>query len=264
MIVDIHLGRNAEHTLSYELYDNDVTRLFYKRLNEQENKVVSRTQFYNFGETEESVQAELMAVTERLQELGIVQDASLETLNNLHENFPNAHDESEGEVRELLRMFNYHIHHLEDIRRKHYNGSRFIFACEDAGIDIPTEALEMFTVRRRYGELYMHYPHVGKHLLEVFADNDVNVPEDHLICTNVMRNTLCGWFGEDQFTTTVEQENLMMTLFMFYRQIMHKVPYQWKDPKLAIGYLPLGMLIDPEQDINIINDNKYIHSWSCK
>jgi hypothetical protein len=110
----------------------------------------------------------------------------------------------------------------------------------------------------------MHYPHVGKHLLEVFADNDVNVPADHLICTNVMRNTLCGWFGEDRFTTTIEQENLMMSLFMFYRQIMHKIPYQWKDPKLAIGYLPLGMLIDLEQDINIINDNKYIHSWSCR
>jgi hypothetical protein len=264
VIIDIHLGHNAEHTLSYELYDNDVARLFHKRLHEQENKVVSRTQFYNFGETEESVQAELMAVTERLQELGIVQDASLQTLNNLHENFPNAHDESEGEVRELLRMFNYHIHHLEDIRRKHYNGSRFIFACEDAGTDIPAEALDMFTVRRRYGELYMHYPHVGKHLLEVFADNDVNVPADHLICTNVMRNTLCGWFGEDRFTTTIEQENLMMSLFMFYRQIMHKIPYQWKDPKLAIGYLPLGMLIDLEQDINIINDNKYIHSWSCR
>jgi hypothetical protein len=264
VIIDIHLGHNAEHTLSYELYDNDVARLFHKRLHEQENKVVIRTQFYNFGETEESVQAELMAVTERLQELGIVQDASLQTLNNLHENFPNAHDESEGEVRELLRMFNYHIHHLEDIRRKHYNGSRFIFACEDAGTDIPAEALDMFTVRRRYGELYMHYPHVGKHLLEVFADNDVNVPADHLICTNVMRNTLCGWFGEDRFTTTIEQENLMMSLFMFYRQIMHKIPYQWKDPKLAIGYLPLGMLIDLEQDINIINDNKYIHSWSCR
>jgi hypothetical protein len=264
VIIDIHLGHNAEHTLSYELYDNDVARLFHKRLHDQENKVVSRTQFYNFGETEESVQAELMAVTERLQELGIVQDASLQTLNNLHENFPNAHDESEGEVRELLRMFNYHIHHLEDIRRKHYNGSRFIFACEDAGTDIPAEALDMFTVRRRYGELYMHYPHVGKHLLEVFADNDVNVPADHLICTNVMRNTLCGWFGEDRFTTTIEQENLMMSLFMFYRQIMHKIPYQWKDPKLAIGYLPLGMLIDLEQDINIINDNKYIHSWSCR
>ena len=183
---------------------------------------------------------------------------------SLHENFPNSHNESDGEVRELLRMFNYHIHHLEDIRRKRYNGSRFIFACEDEGIDISLQALEMFTVRRKYGELYMHYPHVGKHLLEVFVDNDVNVPDDHLICTNKMRNTLCGWFGDDQFVTPEEQNNLMMTLFMFYRQIMHKVPYKWKDPRLAIGYLPLGMLKNPEQDISFIKDNKYIHSWSCE
>ena len=51
MIIDLHLGVNAEHTLSYKLYDNAVTELFHKRLNAQENKVVSRTQFYNFGET---------------------------------------------------------------------------------------------------------------------------------------------------------------------------------------------------------------------
>ena len=50
MIIDLHLGVNAEHTLSYKLYDNAVTELCHKRLNAQENKVVSRTQFDNFGE----------------------------------------------------------------------------------------------------------------------------------------------------------------------------------------------------------------------
>lgn len=264
MIIDIYLGKNAEHTISYKLYDNPITQLFYSRMSNQENKVVSRTQFYNFGETEESVQEQLVIVTTRLQELGVVEDTSIESLNNLHESFPNSHDGSDGEIRTLLRMFNYHIHHLEDIRRKQYNGARFIFACEDEGVSLPVQALEMFTVRRKYGELYMHYPHVGKHLLEVFVDNDINVPADHLICTNVMRNTVCGWFGDDRFVTPEEQNELMIGLFMFYRQIMHKVPYSWKDPRLAIGYLPLGMLLEPDQDISFIGTHKYVHSWRCR
>ena len=38
----------------------------------------------------------------------------------------------------------------------------------------------------------------------------------------------------------------------------------YKKNKLAIGYLPLGELLDLEQDLSFINDNKYVHSWSCR
>ena len=41
MLLDIHLGNNAELTLTYELYDNGVSELFYNRIREQENIVVS-------------------------------------------------------------------------------------------------------------------------------------------------------------------------------------------------------------------------------
>jgi len=59
----------------------------------------------------------------------------------------------------------------------------------------------------------------------------------------------------------IELDDLMINMFMFYRQIEHKLPYKWKDPKLAIGYLPLGEL---DKDINVddIANNKYVHSWS--
>lgn len=263
MLLDIHLGKNADFTLTYELYDNSVSRLFYERMSAQENKIVSRTQFYNFGETKESVEQELLNISEQLQELGLIADTSQENLNMLHENFPRLHDQHSGEVREILRMFNYYIHHLEDLSRG-YDGKRFLFTCEDSGIDLPEEAYGMFTPTKTYGTLYMNYPHVGKHFLELFGDNDVNIPVEQIQLTHKMCNTVYCWLGEDKYTNQHDLDNLMISMYMFYRQVQHKIPYQWKDPKLAIGYLPLGQLKDKNTDISTVANNKYVHSWICR
>ena len=263
MIIDIHIGVKAEHTISYKMYDNNVSKLFYNRMQEQSNQVVSRTQFYNFGETVESVEQELLTISEQLKDLGLIEDTSQANLNILHENFPRLHAEHTGHARELLRQFNYSIHHLEDLTRG-YNGKRFLFTCEDEGIDLPEDAYPLFTPSKEYGKLYMNYPHVGKHFMELFGDNDVNIPEDQIQLTHKMCNTLYAWFGDNKFTSKVDLDNLLMMMFMFYRQVEHKIPYAWKDPKLAIGYLPLGELLDLEQDLSFINDNKYVHSWSCR
>ena len=234
MILDLHLGENADLTLTYKLYDNSVSRLFYERMSTQENRVVSRTQFYNFDETKESVEEELLRISQQLQQLGLIADTGQENLNMLHENFPRLHDEHTGEVRELLRMFNYNIHHLEDISRG-YNGKRFLFACEDEGVDLPEEAYTMFTPQKKFGTLYMNYPHVGKHFLELFGDRDIDIPAEQIQLTNKMCNTVYCWLGDDKFTNQHDLDNLMISMFMFYRDIQHKIPFEWRDPRLAIG-----------------------------
>ena len=264
MIIDLHLGENAEHTITYKMYDNEVSELFYNRMKIQDNKIVSRTQFYNFGETIQSVEQELLSISEQLKDLGLIADTSQKNLNILHENFPKLHEQHTGSTLELLREFNYCIHHLEDISRG-FNSKRFLFNCEgDDGIDLPKEAYEMFTPTKEYGKLYMNYPHVGKHFMELFGDLDTTIPDEQIQLTNKMCNTVYCWFGEDKFTNQHDLDALMLSMFMFYRQIEHKLPYNWKDPRLAIGYLPLGELVDKEQDISFIDNNKYVHSWSCK
>ena len=45
MILDLHLGKEANLTISYNLYDNDVSRLFYQRMSEQQNAVVAEHNF---------------------------------------------------------------------------------------------------------------------------------------------------------------------------------------------------------------------------
>ena len=263
MFLDINLGKNAELTLTYKLYDNAVSRMFYDRMSVQENSVVSRTQFYNFGETKEEIEQQLLKVSIELKRIGLLTDVSQDDLNILHENFPRLHDSHTGEARELLRMFNYYIHHLEDISRG-YNGKRFLFTCEDDGVDLPEEAYDMFTPSKQFGKLYMNYPHVGKHFMELFGDNDINIPAEQIQLTSKMCNTVYCWLGEDRYTNQHEMDNLMLSMFMFYRQIQHKISYKWKDPKLAIGYLPLGELVSSKNVVALLDSYKYVHSWSCK
>ena len=141
MKLDIHLGIKGNFTISYNLYDNDVSRLFLMRMSEQENKVVSRTQFYNFGETQTQIEEKLLDISEQLKTLGLIESTSQEDLNDLHENFPRLHEQHTGNTLELLREFNYCIHHLEDISRG-FNSKRFLFTCEgDDGIDLPNRSI---------------------------------------------------------------------------------------------------------------------------
>ena len=50
----------------------------------------------------------------------------------------------------------------------------------DEGEPLLDEAYDDFTIRKDYGVLYMGYPHVGKHLVELFLDNDVDIPQNKL------------------------------------------------------------------------------------
>ena len=84
MLIDIVLGHNAEYTLTYELFDHRVAERIWQRFQTTEFEMLSRTQFYNFGETVESVQAELDSSIARIKELLPGQFNSADDLNKLH------------------------------------------------------------------------------------------------------------------------------------------------------------------------------------
>lgn len=260
MILDIHLGKNADITLTYELYDNNVCRLFYDTFKNRPNEIVSRTQFYNFGESADEIQQELDTIVNKLIAAGLISEGNPDNLNFLHDNFARLHKDADGDLKITLRTFNHLIHQLEGHIRN--PNPRFIFACDgDPGQPLPEEAYPMFTITKRYGELYMNYPHVGKHFFEMFVDNDVDVPADQIQLTHLMSCGLYAWFGEEKFTNT---DRMFTIMEMFYKQVEHKMPYEWGDPKLAIGFLPLGKLQNSDIDPNLIAKHKYVHSWSCR
>lgn len=260
----IHLGDEGQLPLTYEFYDNPVANIIWERMQHQENKMVERDIFKGFGETVEELQEQLQQITDELKtHMDLEFDDVLDT-NTLHINFPKYNDLylDDPVVLPLLRKFNRTIHHIEQLQR--YPHKSFQFACIDSGVDFQDEWYNLFQPYKRKGEMYMHYPHVGKHFFELFMDNDVDVLEEQIVLTNKVSNTFSFWCGEDIVFEGEKHNALMWEMQKFYNRIADKLPYEWGDPKLAIGYVPIGRYVGDIYDvIQDIDRNKYVHSWSC-
>jgi hypothetical protein len=254
MFLDIVLGTKGEHKITYKLYENRVARRIWERFQETQFDYVSRTQFYNFGEDEAFVTEKLDEAIWHINNLTDENISNVDDLNMLHTNFPELVRDATGELRHWLSMFNYHIHHLEDIQR--YQNKRFLFATQDEGEPLEQEDYALFSPTRLPGHLYMNYPHVGKHILELFYDNDVDIPTNHIVPTSKLKNDLVAWFGEVQYRDTKKIEKRVKR---FCAKIAQRLPFDIDDPRLAIGHICLGELLHPV-DEDMIAKHKYIHS----
>ena len=254
MLIDIVLGHNAEYTLTYELFDHRVAERIWQRFQTTEFEFLSRTQFYNFGETADSVRTELDKSVERIKQLMPGQFNNADDLNQLHINFPDLVKNTSGEVRQVLSMFNYHLHHLEDITR--YQNKRFLFAHQDSGEPLEDNDYDLFTPTRLTNHLYMNYPHVGKHILELFYDQDADIPKDHIIPTSLLKNDCIAWFAPNQYA--VNPSDIIKKVKRWLIPIANKLPYDLNDKRLAIGNICLGKLIGLP-DLDKISNHRYIN-----
>ena len=266
MQLDVHLGHNAELTLSYAFYDNPVAQTIYERMHFQTNDIIDRTIFKNFGESIQSLEAELQSITDQLNDLIGLGHTDILDKHRLHEEFPKYNDIylDDPVVLPLLQRFNTLIHHIEHLERS--SSKSFQFACYDDGVDLEPDWYNLFTMFKRKGEMYMHYPHVGKHFAEILLDQDYDVPEDQIVLTSICANTFNFWCDKDQVPKDHTEEELFERMcWECYLKIKHKLPYEWGDPRLAIGYIPIGKYIgDISDQIDNIAKHKYVHSWTLK
>tara|TARA_R110002167_G_scaffold180341_1_gene380538 strand:- start:69 stop:848 length:780 start_codon:yes stop_codon:yes gene_type:complete len=255
MFLDIYLGNEANYKLTYELFDNRVAERLWHRFQTLDLEFVSRTQFYNFGESEDDVQSKLTESITHIKRLLPDQFKDhIDDLNTLHVNFPDLVKGTHGELRHWLSMFNYHLHHIEDLKAN--ANTRFLFSTQDDGEPLHTDDYTLFTPTKLTNHLYMNYPHVGKHTMELWYDQDKHIPAEHIVPTSILKNDLLAWFSNDQFTNA---NKTITAIKRWCVQAKVPLPYDISDPRLAIGYIPLGKLThDP--DLDAVRRNKYIHS----
>jgi len=255
--IAVHLGHNKEYTLIVDLFDNRVANRIWEMVyNANKIDFISQTQFYEFGETEEEIESKLQETVEHLK--AYLPDYFKETddLNRLHENFPDLlPQETDNEIRHWLSMFNYHLHHLERKRSVYKTKRQFLFSTY-----LPTEPLELadydlFTPSKKENTVYMNYPHVGKHIMELVGDADADVPPEHIVPTNHIKADLLFhlekdfWVGQEKEVISHVNEWLV--------NIEQKLPYPIGDKRLAIGHIPIGK-VDP--DINMITKHQFVNS----
>jgi len=178
MLINVNLGKDKiNYTLVYELFNHRVSRRIWKRFKDTEFKLLSHDRFYGFGETREEIEIELQKDIVNLQKLKPDLYLPEDDLNYLHENFVEVHrslSPEENEARYWLSKFNYDIHHLEnfDVGLP----TRFITTTEDEGEPLKESDYDLFDKNILENYLYMNYPHVGKELMGIYQNRDVDIP----------------------------------------------------------------------------------------
>lgn len=266
MLVDVNLGVNADYTLKYEFFDNRVATRIWERFKQQQFPINNPYRFYGFGETKQEVEQSLYESIDELKSLR--PDLKLDSmdLNYLHDVFASTHYELKQEkypsrkLDVLLDKINYTIHHLEDTI-KYEKGimpvipTRFATCTNDTGEPLQDSDYDLFTPDLKKNWLYMNYPHVGKHIMAIFNDGDLDIPEDQIQPTSILKNDLAGWLDED----VTAGKRYLLNLNRFLAKIHNKLPYSIGDKRLAIGKIPLGKLTH-EPDLSEIKKYRFIHS----
>lgn len=255
MKLNVYVGENKEYKIEYELYDNPTVRLIYDRL-KTVSAVVDNKQLSGFR-NESVIQSDLKNIVNKLNSLGFSIEYTPEDLNKLHTNFPEnlQRYEHDTEISHALSLFNNLIHDLETANTG--SAKNWVLHGLDAGEPLLDESYSMFELPQS-GKLYMNYPHVGKHFLELFMDQDFDCPEEQIVLTNRYNASLVQFFSDRSYSF----EEAEPFLKDFYDKVKDKMKYSWGDDRLAIGYLPIGDMINDVNEVQgIIASHGYMHSW---
>ena len=162
-----------------------------------------------------------------------------ESLNRLHVHFPELEkSEQDPKKRDCLTEYNDLIHSLQWLYhlKNSYQEVPHLLICttNTEFIDIPVDEYRRFNPNIFFGDLLLHYCHVGRHPYELLLSNDINCPEDQIIPQHQISafHTLRFY---DYSIRSIDWHK-------FYHFSGLKWPYKFNDPRLAFGYVKLGKL----------------------
>lgn len=216
---------------------------------EQINRRIER--LYHLAEVINSHVVNKITVTE------LTVDNFQEVLNVMHVHFPELENDPTYEfLHPYLSEYNDTIHWLESILVITWrtppgltDSSLFSinldFNKTNIGMkEIPEEAYSLFEFGGNFGDLLLHYTHVGKNAHELFLTNDLECPKNQF----VPQSTYCAsvrLYFTDNFSDTEDKKNY---LYSQWNDFYHKrggkdyFGYDIDDPKIRLGFIKLGSL----------------------
>lgn len=193
-------------------------------------------------------------------------DNAQASLNLLHISFPLQHYKETDPARQSqLRYYNHLLHQIEKSLDSINNPTENISIA--ATPDIPSKVVpledddyKLFRKTFLFGDLLLHYPHVGRHPYEITTRNDLDCPSDQIICQSTITESHCMQFFPSHMSDEKFNE--------FYQTSGIKWPYAIDDPKLAVGYIKLGQLISVNYEpplkqrvLEIVKASTRITNW---
>lgn len=168
------------------------------------------------------------------------QDSPQDSLNKLHIHFPDQEKNETDKLRRYqLSRYNDLIHEMEGQLKVKIRGREMmsLLLCPDTSSRelLIEEDFQYFTTKFSFGDLKLHYCHVGRHPWELFVSQDVNCPEDQIL----PQYEISAYHNLPFFDTSLTFEHFKK----FYESSNLKWPYELENQKLAVGYINLGKLL---------------------
>jgi hypothetical protein len=186
-------------------------------------------------------------------------------LQQMHTHFPdltnNLPHEELQQATPLLGEFNDLIHWLEKELNRKYNGSPLDRSWATICLDfnratdcrhrpVPESDYRYFTHELYFGNLHLHYDNVGRHPWELFGSRDYVCPQDQVISQNQISPS-CNLYFNDWDILRQRRQALSLDKYIanfnkFYHERGGKdfFKYSLDDPRLAVGYLKIGQLVN--------------------
>ena len=164
-----------------------------------------------------------------------------ESLNRLHVHFPEQEKvETDMSRRRQLTRYNDLIHEMQFLHNVIKNKKEYLYllVCPDVHqsnwVELEDDDFLLFRPKVNFGDLTLHYPHAGRHPMELFISRDTTCPADQIL----PQHKISPFHTLRFFDNEVSPENFKK----FYFESNLKWPAALEDPRLAVGYINLGKL----------------------
>lgn len=176
-------------------------------------------------------------------------------LNIMHVHFPELEKQAEYiHLLPFLREYNDTIHWLEPALVDYYNGvtdnRRFSIkldfnkAMQPKLHKIPENAYELFNGYFSFGQLMLHYVHVGRHSWELFFANDLACPKEQYLPQYEYNASVRLHFYDNTLDHAVFKNIFKKRWEDFYKRRGGKEFFgcEVNDPSIRFGYCQIGSL----------------------
>jgi hypothetical protein len=190
------------------------------------------------------------------------------SLNKLHIHFPEQEKTETDPARvNQLSEYNDVIHALEYLIRKiSYKDSLCILVIPESDFktELNTDDYQHFKASREFGELCLHYPHVGRHALELLNARDIVCPVDQIVTQKLITPYHSLRFSKDPYS----EKQYHSAFDKFYKISKINQLVDRNDPKIAVGYIPIGKLVSVNDSLvtievvtDIVKNTNKILGW---
>lgn len=255
-------------SMIYDLVDEEIAHLWAKSIQQRNINELCEINHYTGYGSESLINQRIQRLYQltdminsydvtRVIKQEINKDTWRVALHLMHVHFPDMkNDKKYIDAWPLLTEYNDIIHWLESIflniwsdNKKDSDSSMFRVALDfnkkvNEFITIPDEAYKLFTPFTKFGDLSLHYTHVGKHAFELFMVNDFECPPDQFVPQRTFNASCRLYLTDDFYSSDLLKQQQLERWNKFYvdRGGFDFWQLDITDPKIAFGYCKIGRI----------------------